>query len=628
MAATIIATVVFAAAFTVAGSTKEETGTPNFVRKASFIIFAVSDAIALVLFFFSILSFLSVFHCRYVEEDFLLLLPHNMAVGSDTLALSVAAIMVVFSATMFIIFKDGMLCVPALVTIMASLPVYKFMQKFLTTSFVLKSLHEEGQYFSLKIMILNNLPSSQYGRGISIQSCFPEIKSVANSSCKSSGEDDASLGIFSDDDLSLKDAFGPATFIIAIMKLPLILPLIFNTLIFNHVIKLNQMPSISAEPNARAVETGDVQRNYFTAFVPLHNAALKGDWEFAREFFILNPQAVCASITRNQETALHITAGARHTIFVQELVNIMKAEDLALPNKVGNTALCFAAISGIKKIAEVMVNKNRRLPSIRGSKGATPLCMAALLGHREMVWYLYSVTEEEYLKEEDRVELLVAVINADLYDVALDLIKHHPELAVARDGRRETALHVLARKHSAFVSGSRLGIWQRCINSFPRFRAILDKKLKHLQALELVKQLWEQVLLLDDYKIGELLRKPSRLLFTAAELGNVEFIKVLIRKYPDLIWKVDDHSRSIFHIVVLHRQENIFNLIHEIGAHKDLIAAYEDENNNNMLHLAGKLAPPNRIKIDTGAALQLRRELHWFKVNNYFSTVKLALHCI
>ncbi|XP_031269174.1 ankyrin repeat-containing protein NPR4-like [Pistacia vera] len=135
----------------------------------------------------------------------------------------------------------------------------------------------------------------------------------------------------------------------------------------------------------------------------------------------------------------------------------------------------------------------------------------------------------------------------------------------------------------------------------------------HLQALELVKQLWEQVLLLDDYKIGELLRKPSRLLFTAAELGNVEFIKVLIQKYPDLIWKVDDHSRSIFHIAVLHRQENIFNLIHEIGAHKDLIAAYEDENNNNMLHLAGKLAHPDRVKIDSGVALQLRRELHWFK---------------
>ncbi|KAJ0018605.1 hypothetical protein Pint_12298 [Pistacia integerrima] len=284
----------------------------------------------------------------------------------------------------------------------------------------IRDFFQSMQYFSLlKIMILNNLPSSQYGRGLSIQSCFPEIKSVANSSFKSSGEDDASLGILSDDDLSLKDAFGPATFHHGhhessfnfasdiqhshlqphhqAVKSPVDFleakgsddHVVLDPSIWPFQDSSNQMPSISAEPNTRAAETGDVQRNYFTAFVPLHNAALKGDWEFARKFFILNPQA--------------------------ELVNIMKAEDLALPNKVGNTALCFAAISGIKKIAEVMVNKNRRLPSIRGSKGATPLCMAALLGHREMVWYLYSVTEEEYLKEEDRVELLVAVINADLY---------------------------------------------------------------------------------------------------------------------------------------------------------------------------------------------------------------------
>ncbi|XP_044509147.1 ankyrin repeat-containing protein NPR4-like [Mangifera indica] len=494
-------------------------------------------------------------------------------------------------------------------------------------------------------MILNNFPSSQYGRGLSIQSCFPEIKSVANSSCKSSGEDDASLGIFSDDNLSLRDAFGLATFDhghyettvnfasdIQLSQLqphhedePVTTPVDFlevqgfdaHAVLDPSIWPFNEssdrIPSISAEPNTQAADAEDVQRNCFTAFVPLHNAALKGDWKVAREFLILNPQAVCARITRNMETALHIAAGARHTTFVQELVNIMTPEDLALQNKVGNTALCFAAISGIKKIAEVMVDKNKRLSLIRGSKGATPLCMAALLGHREMVWYLYSVTQQEYLNEEDRIELLVAVINAGIYDLALDLIKKHPELAVARDGKRETALHVLARKPSAFVRGSQLGLWRRCIYAFPRFRAILENKLMHLQALELVKQLWEQVLLLDDYKIGELIRKPSRLLFTAAEMGNVEFIKILIRMYPDLIWKVDDHSRSIFHIAVMHRQENIFNLIHEIGAHKDLIAAYEDEYKDNMLHLAGKLAPPDRLKIDSGAALQLRRELHWFK---------------
>lgn len=161
--------------------------------------------------------------------------------------------------------------------------------------------------------------------------------------------------------------------------------------------------------------TEETRRNCFTSFVSLHLAALKGDWDFAKEFLARNPRAVSARITHNFETALHIAAGARHTMFVQELVKLMTPDDLALQNKVGNTALCFAAASGIKKIAEVMVNKNNKLPSIRGSKGATALCMAALLGHKDMVWYLYTVTKEEDLTDKDRIELLVASITADLF---------------------------------------------------------------------------------------------------------------------------------------------------------------------------------------------------------------------
>ena len=102
-------------------------------------------------------------------------------------------------------------------------------------------------------------------------------------------------------------------------------------------------------------------------------------------------------------------------MFVEELVLLMKPDDLALQNKVGNTALCFAAASGITRIAEVMVDKNMGLPMIRGSNGATPLYMAALVGHRDMVKYLSSVTDEEILTKEDRIGLLVAAITANLF---------------------------------------------------------------------------------------------------------------------------------------------------------------------------------------------------------------------
>lgn len=161
--------------------------------------------------------------------------------------------------------------------------------------------------------------------------------------------------------------------------------------------------------------TGEIRSNGLKTYVHLYLAALKGDWKSAKAFLDSNPQAVRARITRRSETALHIAAGARHITFVEELVQLMELDDLALQNKVGNTALCFAAASGITRIAEVMVNKNRELPMIRGSKGATPLYMAALVGHRDMVRYLYSVTDDDSLTQEDRIGLLVAAITANLF---------------------------------------------------------------------------------------------------------------------------------------------------------------------------------------------------------------------
>lgn len=56
---------------------------------------------------------------------------------------------------------------------------------------------------------MSNFNSTQFRGNLSIQSCFPEIKSSTNSSLKSFGDADAnSISVeCSDDELSLKDAF-------------------------------------------------------------------------------------------------------------------------------------------------------------------------------------------------------------------------------------------------------------------------------------------------------------------------------------------------------------------------------------------------------------------------------------
>ncbi|KAJ0082240.1 hypothetical protein Patl1_12372 [Pistacia atlantica] len=147
VAATIVASVVFAALFTVPGGYKEETGTPHFVRRASFIIFAISDAIALISSSFSMIRFLSVIAFPYSEEDFISLLPRFLGSGLGALSFSISAMMVVFCATMFIVFKDGMLWIPILVMVMAYFTILIFQgifQKIMVNAVVKSVFFKDG----------------------------------------------------------------------------------------------------------------------------------------------------------------------------------------------------------------------------------------------------------------------------------------------------------------------------------------------------------------------------------------------------------------------------------------------------------------------------------------------------
>ncbi|MFS7927990.1 putative PGG domain, ankyrin repeat-containing domain superfamily [Helianthus anomalus] len=105
----------------------------------------------------------------------------------------------------------------------------------------------------------------------------------------------------------------------------------------------------------------------------------------------------------------------------------------------------------------------------------------------------------------------------------------------------------------------------------------------------------------------------SQIVFIAAEIGNTKFLVELIHRYPDLMWKVNDDNQTIFHIAVKHRHEGIYNLLYEIGSMKDFVFRHEDADDNNMLHLVGKRAMKERLANVSGPALQMQRELLWFK---------------
>ncbi|XP_031278621.1 ankyrin repeat-containing protein NPR4-like isoform X2 [Pistacia vera] len=141
-----------------------------------------------------------------------------------------------------------------------------------------------------------------------------------------------------------------------------------------------------------------------------------------------------------------------------------------------------------------------------------------------------------------------------------------------------------------------------------------NKDFESNPALQLVKCLWEEMLKQYDLELANLTQTPSKFIFEAAKFGNSQFLAELIGRYPDLMYQLDEHGYSIFHIAVLYRHANVFNLIYEIGFTKELFVTCEDEDQqNNILHLAAKLPHPSRIGIVSGAALQMQQELLWFK---------------
>ena len=127
--ATLIVALVFGAAITVPGGNKEDVGLPFLRHKTSFKVFAVSNVISLVASSVSIVNFLSILAPRYAEEDFLYLLSRKLLFGLATLFIAIAAMMVVFSATRFIVFRDGSIWIANLAIVVSSMPVILFIKQ-------------------------------------------------------------------------------------------------------------------------------------------------------------------------------------------------------------------------------------------------------------------------------------------------------------------------------------------------------------------------------------------------------------------------------------------------------------------------------------------------------------------
>ncbi|ONI18753.1 hypothetical protein PRUPE_3G236600 [Prunus persica] len=344
----------------------------------------------------------------------------------------------------------------------------------------------------------------------------------------------------------------------------------------------------------------------------------------------------------------------------------MTEKDLEIEDGDGFTAFFYALLKGMAAIVAKMVKKNKNLVTKRftNSKDRTPVLVACGWGHWEIARFLYSRTPIHVLTQDkngrDGAQLIsYCLVHRNKSDIGWDLLQKYPKLALTENySLGHSPLNTLAGLHSAFPSEVPLSCWQRliynnihvqqpqpvpinsdvCVNFEELeddkrnrrylissvtgfFQGVVKNLLKLLGVHDLHEMRLHHVGMLEFLRLmGDVVKSRDldskqtdfvlKAIFRAVERGQVEFIKEMCKAIP--LMTRDERGRSIFHYAVECRREKVFNLIYGLSEYdRNAILTSADDFNNTILHAAGSLsAHLNHIQ---GAALQMQRELQWFK---------------
>nr|GMC79099.1 ankyrin repeat-containing protein NPR4-like [Ipomoea batatas] len=210
--------------------------------------------------------------------------------------------------------------------------------------------------------------------------------------------------------------------------------------------------------------------------------------------------------------------------------------------------------------------------------------------------------------------------NFEFSVVTKELVDKYPDLTRHQTLNKETSpLEAIVKYDCPILNKTTIHHWPSefqvvCLIdmvSYICFSALLsEKRLKQEQAMELLKCLCDKLKSLNGTEVASLAKKA---IIEAAYLDIEEVVRNIVEAYPTTAYYQDKSGRNILHIAVMSRSENVFNLICKIGVLRTYFSDNHDKNKNNVLHFAGKLAPPHKLNLVSGAALQMQRELQWFK---------------
>lgn len=122
----LMATVAFAAAFTVPGGNDDRNGQPLLIHRGFFLVFIITDALSLASSLTSLVMFLSILTSPFELHDFRHSLPRKLILGFTFLFFSVAVTMLAFASTLMLTIPIKKRLTTSFVYCVAFLPVTMF----------------------------------------------------------------------------------------------------------------------------------------------------------------------------------------------------------------------------------------------------------------------------------------------------------------------------------------------------------------------------------------------------------------------------------------------------------------------------------------------------------------------
>ncbi|GJY71525.1 ankyrin repeat family protein [Tanacetum coccineum] len=235
-------------------------------------------------------------------------------------------------------------------------------------------------------------------------------------------------------------------------------------------------------------------------------------------------------------------------------------------------------------------------------------------------------------------------------NVAYELIKDYPSMATTVYRKVGTPLECILTKPDLFYSATHYNFYQRfiyrcvpiqnhsfgsphtadienqkttmkdklitkstnrCLYDVPHIKLLKENKAKHDTTIKLLRCICEEV---DKTNTeSDIMQQYGEAAFIAVENDTAEAIEVMVTYFRETLLLYND-GYVIFQSAIMNRSDKVYNVLkHLKNFDKSIYKTSIDEDGNNLLHLAGRLAPIHKLNAVSGAALQMQRELQWFE---------------